>query len=379
MGQPKALVRRVILKLGRFGMSLILFILLSFIIIFLVFMTGGAHDAAPPVKAARPAESRATAGGGSTVEKNATKTEGTAKDARVSAGATTPPAGAGAVTSPAGVASPPPTHPGPRAQAAEVPRCPLADPARRLVAVSDEVPAREAPSATSRTPRDKSGADRIFDPRADLEILESRPGWVRLRYRPTRWPPGQQAWEGWAMESAIRPAHRDPQSMTEDEKNCLFLDPAGWHGVPLALQAKIREAALRILRQDARCRLIGDGGMMGESQRFYLTCYPSDGGRPYHYWLSAASTEKDFATPAPVDENAAMELCRKKLEKTLARAGALRGGSAFDVSVGAIRSFREGGAYYMTLDYRLGEAIENQAYCFVPPGRDAEITLRDTP
>lgn len=251
-------------------------------------------------------------------------------------------------------------------EAGAAPRCALANPAKNLVTVvSGGVPAL----------RDADGvAPRAFDPRDDLTILETRPGWLRLRRTPPRWPPGQKAWEGWALESVVRPVHRSAETMTADEKACLFTDPTSWSGVG-GLQGVIRDVALKILRQDERCRLIGDGGMMGEGQRFFLTCYPSDGGSPYHYWLSAASADKDFAPPAPVDEDAAMSQCRSRLDKLLQGRSAMQGRRADAVSTAAISSYRERAAYYMTIYYRLGEGPEEKAYCFVPPGRDAEITL----
>lgn len=372
-------------QLGLFGQGLILFILLSSIIILTVTLS---NRHASRTNGAAPAARRSAEQSDATrPPEAATPEEKRKKEPRESVSPTTPRSSAAGELSTtwqsnATIPPPRPMVPGSAVimpPSFETTHCPFADPARRLATVSEEVIARVTPSVTSRIVRDEGGADRLFDPGADLEVLETQPGWVRLRRSPSRWPPGQTGWEGWAPESVVRPAHRNVETMTDDEKSCLFVDPAGWRGVPPALQGKIKQTALRILRQDKRCRLIGDGGMMGDSQRFYLTCYPSDGGQPYHYWLSAASSEKDFATPEPVDESVAMDLCRKKLEKMLAGMGAVKGGPVPEVNAGAIRSFRERSAYYMTLDYRLGEAINSQAYCFVPPGRDAEITLRDTP
>lgn len=372
-------------QLGLFGQGSILFILLSSVIILTVTLSnrdaGSRRGAAPsPGRSAETSDARP-------LPEAAAAKENKEKEPRETISPTTPRSSAAGELSTtwqssATIVPPRPMVPGSaviRPPSFETSRCPFADPARRLATVSEEVIARVAPSVTSRIVRDNGGADRIFDPGSDLEVLEAQPGWVRLRRSPSRWPPGQTGWEGWAPEGVVRPAHRSAETMTDDEKACLFVDPAGWRGVTPALQDKIRETALRILSQDKRCRLIGDGGMMGESQRFYLTCYPSDGGQPYHYWLSAASSAKDFATPEPVDESVAMELCRKKLQKMLAGMGAVKGGPVPEVNAGAIRSFRERSAYYMTLDYRLGEAVDSQAYCFVPPGRDAEITLRDMP
>ncbi|WP_442753911.1 hypothetical protein ACNHKD_13010 [Methylocystis sp. JAN1] len=376
--------------LGPFGRGLILFILLSSSIIFFL-LTVTARDVNQRKDAASAAAPRAgqreAAKPPETVAREEAKKDDSPPLAPPTPPPTTPRSGAADVspTTPAsGPVSAPPRHMVPGSAAImqpslETSHCPFADPARRVVAVSEEIVARATPSVTSRPAREKGGADRIFDPRADLEIVEAQPGWLRLRQNPSRWPPGQKAWDGWAPESAVRPQHRTPETMTADEKACLFVDPASWRGASLALQGTIREVALRILRDDERCRLIGDGGMMGESQRFYLTCYPSDGGQPYHYWLSASSAEKNFATPAPVDESAAMDLCRKKLEKLLAGKGVVQNQPVPDVAAGAISSYKQRSAYHMTIDYRLGEVeAVMKAYCFVPPGRDAEITLGDS-
>lgn len=253
-----------------------------------------------------------------------------------------------------------------------VARCVLTDPAARIVTVAEEdTPILLAPSAAAKPLRDWSGAQRFLDPRHDLKIMEDSGAWVRVSVASPNWPPGNVGWTGWIERKNIQKVE------TPDAKNCLFVDPGAWSGVPANVQMAAKSAALQILREDERCKRISRGGFLGNGQRFYLTCYPSDGAKPYHYWLSATNLRKDFTPTALVDEDSAMRKCRDELQKTLAGRALIEGKQVEELQIDNYQARRSGSVYHISLDFRLGADEAQKSFCLVSPGSGAEITLGD--
>lgn len=254
-----------------------------------------------------------------------------------------------------------------------VARCVLSDPATGIVTVAEEdTPILLGPSAAGKPLRDWSGAQRFLDPRHDLQILEDTGDWVRVSVVSPNWPPGNVGWTGWIERKKIQKVE------TAEAKNCLFVDPGAWSGLPRAVQATAKTAALQILRQDERCKRISRGGFLGNGQRFYLTCYPSDGAKPYHYWLSASNPRRDFTPVALIDEDSAMRKCRAELQKTLSGRALIEGKALEEVLIDNYQSRRSGFVYQIGIDFRLGAVDDPQkSFCLVSPGAGAEITLGD--
>lgn len=251
-------------------------------------------------------------------------------------------------------------------------RCVLSDPASGIVTVAEEdTPILLGPSATAKPLKDWTGAQRFLDPRHDLKILEDSGAWVRVSVVSPDWPPGNVGWTGWVERKNIQKVE------TPDARNCLFVDPAAWTGLPPAVQATAKTAALQILRQDERCKRISRGGFLGNGQRFYLTCYPNDGAKPYHYWLSATNPRKDFTPSALVDEDSAMRKCRTELQKSLTGRALIAGKEPEEVQVDNYEARRWGAVYHISIDFRLGANDTQKSYCVVSPGSGAEITLGD--
>jgi hypothetical protein len=261
-----------------------------------------------------------------------------------------------------------------RAKPEEMPTsgCLVANAASGIVTVAEEeTPIMLAPSVTAKPLKDWNGEQRFLDPRHDLKILEDSGAWVRVSVVSPNWPTGNIGWSGWIERKNIQKAD------TPDAKKCLFVDPAGWQGLPSAVQSAAKTAALEILRQDERCRRISRGGFLGNGQRFYLTCYPNDGARPYHYWLSATNRRKTFVSPALVDEDSAMLKCRGELQKILSGRAMIEGKEAQEAQIETFQARRAGSVYQMNIDFRLGAGEMQKAFCLVPPGAGAEIILGD--
>lgn len=251
-------------------------------------------------------------------------------------------------------------------------RCAVSDPSSGLFTVAEEdTPILLGPSATAKPLKDWSGAQRFLDPRHDLKILDDSGPWVRVSVVSPDWPPGNVGWTGWVEKSRLQ------KTDGPEAKNCLFVDPGAWTGLPETVQSVAKTSALQILRQDDRCRRISRGGYLGNGQRFYLTCYPNDGAKPYHYWLSATNPRKDFVPSALVDEDSAMQKCRIELQKTLAGRALIEGREADAAQIDNYQARRSGLVYHINIDFRLGSNRAQKALCLVAPGGGAEVTLAD--
>lgn len=253
-----------------------------------------------------------------------------------------------------------------------VARCAVSDPASGVVTVIEEdTPILLGPSAAAKPLKDWSGSQRFLDPRHDLKILEESGDWVRVSVVAPNWPPGNVGWSGWIERKNIQ------KPDAPEAKNCLFVDPGVWSALPEAVQLAAKTAALQILRQDDRCKRISRAGYLGNGQRFYLTCYPNDGAKPYHYWLSATNPRKDFAPSALVDEDTAMQKCRVELQKTLSGRALVERREAEDAQIDNFQARRSNSVYHISIDFRLGAEEAQKAFCVVAPGAGAEITLGD--
>ncbi len=244
--------------------------------------------------------------------------------------------------------------------------------ASELVTVADEeTPILLAPSPTAKPLSDWNGEQRLLDPRYDLKFEEKSGAWIRVSVVSPNWPPGNIGWSGWIEEKHIQ------RSAGPFAKKCLFVDTSKWPGVPAETQATAREVALEILRQDERCRRISRGGFLGTGQRFYFTCYPSDGGRAYHYWLTPSNARRTFAPPAAVEEDVAMSECRKELRKALSNRALLSRSDFVEPKIETLQARQSRSVYFLSIDYQLASAEAHKAYCIVAPGQPAEITLGD--
>jgi hypothetical protein len=237
---------------------------------------------------------------------------------------------------------------------------------------TEETPIWFEPSARAKPILDPGGGRRLLDPRYDLKVLETQRDWVKVAVVSPTWPPQSVGWSGWVQKKDLQ------RSQTADEKDCFFVDLSKWTSVPGERLESMKKAGLRILAEDARCARIARGDFMAGGMRYFFTCYPIDGGKPYHHWLSPTKENERFTPPPPIDEGAAMTLCRNELEKSLRHKAILEGAPPGEVKMGAFSAFMSSTVHYITMDYFLAENGDPQkAYCLVPPGGGGEITLAE--
>jgi energy-coupling factor transporter ATP-binding protein EcfA2 len=158
------------------------------------------------------------------------------------------------------------------------------------------------------------------------------------------------------------------------------LGSSRWSGVAQDVKYSIHAIALRILNEDWRCARISRGGYLGQGQRFFLTCYPNDGGRPYHYWLSISDdfAMRNFRPPALMSPERA-EYCDLAAREAIARRAKISGKLAESINIAARRVSTLNGVHYVTLDLRTKESSRGAqiAYCLATPNGDAEVTLAE--
>ena len=250
--------------------------------------------------------------------------------------------------------------------------CNIGSPARgSLVAVSEEdVPVFAAPSTEAEALVGVDGSPRLLDPRYDLKILEQKPNWVHVAAVSPTWPPGAAGWAGWIEGRKLLKVE------SEDERRCLFVNVFEWKEISASELALIHESVLQILHDDRRCNRIARGNFLGGGQRVYFTCYPSDGGRPYHRWLSSLQRGRSFTAPAPVDPDLAMNLCQSELQKALRQRDVVNDAPPRETRFSGSSLVDVDSVYHITMYYRAGEQKET-AFCFLAPGNNAEITLSE--
>ena len=214
-----------------------------------------------------------------------------------------------------------------------------------------------------------------MDPRYDLEILETISEWVKVRTLLPDWPPEIKAENAWIKKDKLANSNID-----DDTNNCLYVDFEEWKNKANHIISHAKTAAYNILKNDTRCNRIVNGGFLGAGQRFYFTCYPSDGAKPYHYWFSLLTIDKKLPTSQKVDEDKAASQCNLELEKTIRNNHILDNLSDLSEEELALRikaSSYElvGESWRITIYYNFKDLSEKKAYCYVDPSGHAEITI----
>jgi hypothetical protein len=252
-------------------------------------------------------------------------------------------------------------------------RCAPAARGQRIEVVNDEnvgVFARP-----NRTPVEKAnGEPLVIDPRYELEVAESRGDWVRVKIRTPDWTAGSPQASGWIERRFVQ------RATNADEKNCLFVDFGLWTSVAQETRNSMREIALRVLKEDRRCARIARGGFIGQGQRLFLTCYPTDGGRPYHYWFSTGDrvANQSFVQPRPATQTEAVESCRAALKTAVARSDKIAGRTPQAMAVLTASASVRDGVHYVAFTAGKANSARQvaRAYCLQPPGGEPEITLQ---
>jgi hypothetical protein len=262
----------------------------------------------------------------------------------------------------------------PSAKAALRPGCAPADPALGLAIVnSEEVAVFASPGRIPVEAWDEKPL--LLDPRYEFQILEEVGDWIRVRINSLAWPPNRGQRNGWIESKFLQ------RVSTTDESHCLFVDVSGWFGATQFVKDTIHEVALKILREDDRCARLSRGGYIGQGQRFFLTCYPNDGGRPYHYWFSISDdlTKQNFIAPPLMNPKIAEERCNAALQKAIARRTKIGGGAAEGLKLVSRRVTTRNGVQYVTLNFTTNGLSRGPevAYCLAPPSGDVEVTLEE--
>ena len=223
----------------------------------------------------------------------------------------------------------------------------------------------------------KNGKQYFLDPRFDLEILETTPDWVKVRTLLPNWPPELRVENVWVKKDKLANSNID-----DDTNNCLYIDFEDWKDKATQIIDHAKTAAYNVLKNDKRCNRIVNGGFLGAGQRFYLTCYPSDGAKPYHYWFSLLTIDKKLPLYLRVDEDKAASQCNLELEKTIKNNHILD--NLYDASTGLDDSELRikassyelvGESWRITIYYNSKDSLEEKAYCYVDPSGRAEITI----
>jgi len=254
------------------------------------------------------------------------------------------------------------------------PSCSIAEPKNGLFAVSDEdTVVMQAPGSNSRPAVDASGALRKLDPRFELKIGHEFGDWIEVQTTGPNWPPGNSGWSGWIEKKSLL------KVSSEDEKQCLFVNTKAWKDVAASVQQTMRRSALRILSQDARCGRIARGGPTGSPSLYFFTCYPSDGGKPYHYWLSAADKEWQASSPEiAMTEFRAIKKCRRGIRIAYIQASMRADVGADEILIGAVDLESRVPIFKFIMEYRVrseGKQEWSKAYCLVPPSGESEVIL----
>ena len=212
-----------------------------------------------------------------------------------------------------------------------------------------------------------------IDPRFEFQILENAGEWVRIRVKAPVWPPDRTERTGWIEAKFLQRVE------SADEKKCLFVDVDRWMSLAKDVRNSIHDIALRILEDDRRCARISDGGYLGQGQRYFLSCYPNDGGRAYHYWFDVGDSvlNRSFIEPSPLSPKTALARCRKSLYKAVAQLAKMSGNGSYDLQVTSTSASILEGVHRVTftfLSHRQNQRLET-AYCLAPPRGEPEITL----
>lgn len=257
----------------------------------------------------------------------------------------------------------------------EIRRCPTSV----LFVSDDETSVYSEANEYSKKLKSIVGDEFLLDARYDLVLLEKKDRWIKVRAASPEWPPDNLQWSGW-----IRASDLYSKKSTTDEAGCNFVDFGSWGGNASNLIFSVRQMTDNILSKDRRCNRVVHAGYIGTGQRYFISCYPRDGGRPYHYWFSLLKQSNINQNTQPASENEAFSACRNKLYDkitNLRRMKSAEEGVAVEeelentIKVSSSSSQLDGSVWKMTMSYTDETSAEKLAYCFVDPQGLAEISF----
>jgi hypothetical protein len=211
---------------------------------------------------------------------------------------------------------------------------------------------------------------KILDPRNDIEIIDTRDGWVHVKVSPL-WPAASSGPGGWIQRKYLRAV------ATADETACLFLDPTKWESVPPTRARAMRATALRLLKEDKRCNRIFSGGFLGAGQKYFFDCYPNDGGKTFSYWFSMLTEDRPLGTSGNVSEGSAVSSCAaalaRRLQQELKADEGRDGTSAFRILDYKID--RTETVWRLEISFVTSDSVPTRSYCLVDSNGRTEISL----
>ena len=243
---------------------------------------------------------------------------------------------------------------------------------------NEETPIFSEPLSNAAPIVDKKGSPRFIDPRYDLTIIETKNDWVKVSSLKPNWPPEAVFKNVWIKKSNLSGFNID-----EETNKCLYVDFTEWEDKAKSAITKAKESAYNILKNDPRCDRIVKGGFLGAGQRYYLTCYPSDGAKPYHYWFSLLKASKIEKSVERINDDTATSACNISLEKIIKNAALLETYSDTPPETEENHQVRIktstfegiGSAWHITIYFTIDDGSEQKAYCYVGPSGIAEITM----
>lgn len=243
---------------------------------------------------------------------------------------------------------------------------------------NEETPIYSEPSVNASPIVDKKGNPRFIDPRYDLTIIETRNDWIKINSLTPNWPPEAIFKNVWIKKSNLAGFNID-----EETNKCLYVDFGDWEEQAKSAIPQAKQAAYNILSNDPRCDRIVKGGFLGAGQRYYLTCYPSDGAKPYHYWFSLLNSAKIDTSNQRIDDDTATSECNISLEKVIKNSSLLEIYSDNPPEIEENHKLRIktstfegiGPAWHITIYFTIDDGSEQIAYCYVGPSGKAEISM----
>jgi hypothetical protein len=249
-----------------------------------------------------------------------------------------------------------------------------------LFVSNDETPVYSSPSDSAPVILNQKGKQRFLDPRSNLKIIETQKNWVKIVTLSPNWPPEELIQNAWIKKDQLANSNID-----DDTNNCLYFDFSKWEDQAKGIIQQAKDSAYKILNNDKRCHRIVQAGYIGAGQRFYLTCYPSDGGRPYHYWFSLLNLNRNILIESKVNEDKASSLCNYELAKTIRNLAILAATENSEqpyteIDDPVIRIKAQSyelveHSWRLTIYFTSNESAEKKAYCYVDPSGHAEISI----
>ena len=240
----------------------------------------------------------------------------------------------------------------------------------------EETPIFSGPDADLPYIQDKQGNTKFLDPRENLKILNQINDWIEVSVISPNWPPTLNNITGWIHKISLQ------KDMPDKNYKCIYIDFSKWRGIEINTRNLIKDNATRLLKIDRRCRRIVQGGLQLSNQRYYLTCSPADGGKPYHYWFSFQKSEEFIAPPKIPSEEEALQSCDMTLQKTLKNNFLIDhqnivSDETIAPEVRILGSSFQTTAYgwQVKITYTFNASNEANSYCFYGPSKKAEIFL----